>query len=351
MPAFLNMMRVCQVGNLEFYFQQLGILVTVVKQHIRNYLTEIYQLIQEFWNFNSNIQLTIISLMESIAIALNCEFKAYLPQLLPQLLQIFEIDTSEKRQLTIKVLKAFIVFGSNLEEYLHLVIPVIIKLVERIDAPLDLRREAIQTIGSLCKNVNFSDHASRIIHPLVRVLPNPELRNVAMDTLIKLVLQLNSDYAIFVPMVNKILIKNHIQHAEYDSLVTKLLKNEPLQRISDNGEESMDSNFDDTLAAEIATKKLPVNQQHLKKAWEASQRSTKEDWMEWLRRLSVELLKESPSPALRACASLASVYYPLSRELFNAGFVSCWGELYDQFQVNYLFFFFFFFLKKKKIIN
>lgn len=332
MPAFLNMMRVCQVGNLEFYFQQLGILVTVVKQHIRNYLTEIYQLIQEFWNFNSNIQLTIISLMESIAIALNCEFKAYLPQLLPQLLQIFETDTSEKRQLTIKVLKAFIVFGSNLEEYLHLVIPVIIKLFERIDAPLDLRREAIQTIGSLCKNVNFSDHASRIIHPLVRVLPNPELRNVAMDTLIKLVLQLNSDYAIFVPMVNKILIKNHIQHAEYDSLVTKLLKNEPLQRISDNGEESVDSNLDDNLSAEIATKKLPVNQQHLRKAWEASQRSTKEDWMEWLRRLSVELLKESPSPALRACASLASVYYPLSRELFNAGFVSCWGELYDQFQ-------------------
>jgi len=332
MPAFLNMMRVCQVGNLEFYFQQLGILVTVVKQHIRNYLTEIYQLIQEFWNFNSNIQLTIISLMESIAIALNCEFKAYLPQLLPQLLQIFETDTSEKRQLTIKVLKAFIVFGSNLEEYLHLVIPVIIKLFERIDAPLDLRKEAIQTIGQLCKNVNFSDHASRIIHPLVRILPNPELRNDAMDTLIKLVLQLNSDYAIFVPMVNKILIKNHIQHVEYDNLVTKLLKNEPLQRISDTGEESMDSTLDDNLSAEITTKKLPVNQQHLKKAWEASQRSTKEDWIEWLRRLSVELLKESPSPALRACASLASVYYPLSRELFNAGFVSCWGELYDQFQ-------------------
>jgi len=332
MPAFLNMMRICQVGNLEFYFQQLGILVTVVKQHIRNYLTEIYQLIQEFWNFNSNIQLTIISLMESIAIALNCEFKAYLPQLLPQLLQIFETDTSEKRQLTIKVLKAFIVFGSNLEEYLHLVIPVIIKLFERIDAPLDLRREAIQTIGNLCKNINFSDHASRIIHPLVRILPNPELRNDAMDTLIKLVLQLNSDYAIFVPMVNKILIKNHIQHAEYDNLVTKLLKNEPLQRISDNGEDAIDTNLDDNLSAEITTKKLPVNQQHLKKAWEASQRSTKEDWMEWLRRLSVELLKESPSPALRACASLASVYYPLSRELFNAGFVSCWGELYDQFQ-------------------
>ena len=63
-----------------------------------------------------------------------------------------------------------------------------------------------------------------------------------------------------------------------------------------------------------------------------SSRSTKEDWYEWIRRLSVEFLKESPSHALRACAGLANVYHPLARELFNAGFVSCWGELYDQFQ-------------------
>jgi len=84
--------------------------------------------------------------------------------------------------------------------------------------------------------------------------------------------------------------------------------------------------------AEAAAKKLPVNQQHLRKAWEASQRSTRDDWNEWIRRFSVELLKESPSHALRACASLAGVYYPLARELFNAGFVSCWSELYDQFQ-------------------
>ena len=49
--------------------------------------------------------------------------------------------------------------------------------------------------------------------------------------------------------------------------------------------------------------------------------------MEWLRRLGVELLKESPSPALRSCWALAQAYNPLSRELFNAAFVSCWNEL------------------------
>jgi FKBP12-rapamycin complex-associated protein len=41
----------------------------------------------------------------------------------------------------------------------------------------------------------------------------------------------------------------------------------------------------------------------------------------------VELLRESPSSALRACASLAQIYQPLAWELFNAAFVSCWKEL------------------------
>jgi FKBP12-rapamycin complex-associated protein len=68
----------------------------------------------------------------------------------------------------------------------------------------------------------------------------------------------------------------------------------------------------------------------LKKAWEASSRSTKEDWMEWIRRLSVELLKESPSHPLRACSYLAGIHYPLAKELFNAAFVSCWTELNEK---------------------
>jgi peptide chain release factor 1 len=37
-----------------------------------------------------------------------------------------------------------------------------------------------------------------------------------------------------------------------------------------------------------------------------------------MRRFSVELLRESPSPALRACCNVAVVYHPLARDLFNA---------------------------------
>lgn len=53
-----------------------------------------------------------------------------------------------------------------------------------------------------------------------------------------------------------------------------------------------------------------------------------------MHRLEVEFMKESPSHALRACMSLVDSHPPLAKELFNAAFLSCWGELYDQYQVR-----------------
>lgn len=75
-----------------------------------------------------------------------------------------------------------------------------------------------------------------------------------------------------------------------------------------------------------------VSQENLRKAWESSHRCTKEDWTEWLRRLSVELLAHSSSPALRSCHQLARVQPSMARELFSVGFVSCWLEIDDNSQ-------------------
>jgi len=80
--------------------------------------------------------------------------------------------------------------------------------------------------------------------------------------------------------------------------------------------------------------KMTVNQQHLKQAWDITQVRTRDDWMEWVHRLSVEFMKESPSHALRACMSLVDIHPPLAKDLFNAAFLSCWTELYDQYQVG-----------------
>lgn len=51
----------------------------------------------------------------------------------------------------------------------------------------------------------------------------------------------------------------------------------------------------------------------LRQAWGAARRVSKDDWLEWLRRLSLELLKDSSSPSLRSCWALAQAYNPMAR--------------------------------------
>ena len=208
MPCLLSIMKTCPVGTLDFYFQQLSVLVFIVKQHIRNYLTELFDLIQEHWNPKSNIQITIITLIESVAVALAGEFNVYLPILLPQMLQVLETDTTEKRSPTQRLLHAMLTFGTSLEEYLHFVIPTIVKLFERQDAPPHLRKLAMQIISQLSCKINFMEQSSRIILALERVLATPhvELRMAAMDTLSALVYHLKGNYAIFIPTLQKVYI-------------------------------------------------------------------------------------------------------------------------------------------------
>lgn len=247
-------MRTCPVGLQEYYFQNLGQLISMVKQHVRNHLAPIMTTIRDFWTSTNNpgLQVIIIDVIQSIALALDAEFKAYLPNLLPLMLQAFDHELNEPRRQNslIKVLHAFGIFGSSLEEYLHLIIPAIVRTFEQPDVPFVLRKQAMQTVSQLCRKINFADHASRIIHPLARVLSSPaapvELRGHAMDAMCSLLVQMGTDFVLFVPMINKVrstrpcprstltshrsqsLVRNRVVHPQYESLVAKLLNGEAL---------------------------------------------------------------------------------------------------------------------------
>ena len=122
---------------------------------------------------------------------------------------------SEERGSSRQVLHAFEVFGANLDEHLHLVIPDLVALFNLSDTKVEFRRAALRTVGYLCRVANISDFTSRIVHPLVRVLDSTdsaaeetdfverrkelgELRDDAMNTLCNLVYQVGETYAIFV---------------------------------------------------------------------------------------------------------------------------------------------------------
>eukprot|EP00966_Prymnesium_polylepis_P334364 7389740-Prymnesium_polylepis.1 len=76
-----------------------------------------------------------------------------------------------------------------------------------------------------------------------------------------------------------------------------------------------------------APKRHHLNLQKLSKSWDTRNRMTPDDWQDWFSMFSLELLRESPSPALRGCMALAERSAPLTVELFNAAFVCVWEEM------------------------
>lgn len=335
-PGIINVMHTCQPNMLKFYFQQLGALILIVKQHIRPFLSDIFKVIKDFFNANThlNIRVIIIHLIESVSRALEGEFKMYLPEILPLMLDLIEEDKSAERDPSIHVLRSFVVFGSNIEEYVHVVIPTIVKMFEI--GPLALRKVAIETVGKLSKSISLNDMSSRIVHPLLRVLrqKHEELSVASMNTFCCLALSMGNEFVVFIPIIKKVLIQQNLHSVMFEQLVSKMLNGDPLPtHLNIYKDYDLHMTHFDLPDIDMPSKKLPVNQAALKAAWDSSQRNnSKEDWQEWIGRLSKELLKQSPSHAIRACAGLASDYHPLAKDLFNSSFASCWSELYSQHQ-------------------
>lgn len=330
-PAFEIVMHNCPISMLNTYFQQLSELVDIVKLNIRPFLPKIFGLIQEFFP-NVKLQVKIIHLIERVSKALEDEFKVFMLELINIFLNVLEKDSSPGYMSTLRVLKAFVIFGSSLDPYLYMVVPSLIKLFEY--APMNVRKASIECIGRLSRNLSLNDYASEIIQPLLRLLGNYDgnaLRTAAMTTICSLLLQMGNDFKVFIPVVSSVLIRSKLQFPLYDQFVDRLNKGRQLP----SGVvlyPDLETQTTKSSATEPPQQKLTVNAQTLRVAWDCTSKRTKEDWQEWMRKLSIELLKESPSLSLRACMILASVYPQLAKDLFNCAFASCWNELHIQYQ-------------------
>lgn len=352
LPDLFHIVRTCEDGLKEFITWKLGTLVSIARQHIRKYLPELLSLISELWSSfslpvaNRPVHIApILHLVEQLCLALNDEFRKYLPDILPCCIQVLtDAERLNDYTYVIPILHTLEVFGGTLDEHMHLLFPALIRLF-KVDASVEVRRGAIKTLTRLIPRVQVTGHISSLVHHLKLVLDGnkEELRKDAIDALCGLAHALGEDFTIFIPSIHKLMVKHRLQHKEFEEIQGRLEKREPLifgsttaQRlnrrlpvevISDPLSDGESDHYEVGTDMHRQLRSHQVNDGRLRTAGEASQRSTKEDWAEWMRHFSIELLKESPSPALRTCARLAQLQPFVGRELFAAGFVSCWSQL------------------------
>lgn len=320
----------------------------------------------------------------------------------------------------VQVVQSLIVFGDAVEDYVYLLVPALVHLMESLDTPLEVKITTIYALARICVVANFEQYAGpRLLQPLARVASQVSAKGafffsrsssstaisvgaganvsgppgsgaagaaaariattkteatrfseVMLYALGALVFQLQGEILSFEPLLQQIIASLPFSHrgnlttaanvpegsspsSAPQAMVQRIAQSlETLRRGARVPRSFLDDSafmtptlrkFSSELQAQTAASTTPapspptnarlhVNQQNLRRAWEASQRSTKEDWLEWMRRFSIELLRESPSAALRSCCALAQAYNPLARALFNPAFVSCWNELYEQYQ-------------------
>mmetsp|Transcript_20902 Transcript_20902/g.45314 ORF Transcript_20902/g.45314 Transcript_20902/m.45314 type:complete len:3366 (+) Transcript_20902:339-10436(+) len=433
-PHILVTVKNCgQHGLREALLQQVANLSAIVREHLRPYLPAIFEVVEEFW-FSRHLS-ALCSLIERVATAVPDDFRAYVPLLVRQALASIEaIDLTEwsdnnsasgdieRLQLILKHIQGI---KGVLGEYIHLVVPALVKLSDALINPdpdeknmsiqispssgsrSKLTVKTIETLSILLQtiegNPNFLVETSvksnsalpaRVVQPFLRLLggnarPNKEVGNAIIGCICICVRQLGAGRwlsfyhetardAITAWQTrlgierlqeeqgpSEIIVEQHLPLPIdlYDEVVNEITSISSARwemwNGSSNGEDVSRGEFSlgRSGASEVSLPMMgeslkthnpaiqPIlhqtahktNISNLQKAWDVSQRSTREDWDEWMRRFSVQLLREAPSPALRACAELAQAYQPLARELFSAAFVCCWGELNDQYRSNLVF--------------
>ncbi|KAJ2654203.1 phosphatidylinositol kinase- protein kinase tor1, partial [Coemansia sp. RSA 1199] len=342
-PAILLAMDVAPAGGSEFYISALVRLVSIARQLVRPFLEPIFKLFSVESLGSERQQATSIGLIEVLAEALSGDFGPHIATVLPFLMAIIDRDASELHQPTLRALPALQILSPSLEGYLFLVMPRLITLLDIAITPIAVVEATLKCIASIVGAVNCSSFSSRIVLTLVRLLqcsPPLELQTAAIDVLCTMMEQLQDEFVLFMPTIKLVMCKRGIdEHARYERYSRLLFSGRLVPKEPQRTQLRIQGDTAQAAAAGPALghssdglAKQEVGIMQLRRAWTSKPQKSKDGWMRWLHAFTYELLEQSPSPALRACSSLANKHTPLSKELFNAAFVSCWTVLPGQYQ-------------------
>ena len=242
-----------------------------------------------------------------------------------------------------QILKTLATVAPYLREYTQQLIPIVLSVMEDKIVLAEVRREALCVVMHLATDARqLNVYAGRLIHPILRLISSDVtiLQSSGFIALSTILCKIGSAFLPFVVTAKRKI--SAIMHREgmvklpqmedYEILLNRLLNQLPLPS------EPVDSSLifikmNDRINmmkenSKSTHKGIVVNRQALETAWTLSGRITSSDLIEWMRRLSIELIRQSPSPIIHPCAVLAKVYQPLATELFNAAFVSVWTECF-----------------------
>ena len=250
------------------------------------------------------------------------------------------------------ILQSFVNMQSVFSDHhKKVIIPSILHLLDYQHKSIsDMRKKALGVVLTLVDDETLLEYANQIILPLMRILNDianisntPILQKSAITALSFLLCRLGTSYTPFIIPVRRNLnnfsmsVKSnnvvHPQLEEYNNFVNRLLEHRPLPMEPVDAAD-MHVAVDERIRNRIKNVRI-IPEKHappvlasLEQAWALAGRNNATDLGDWMNRLANELIRQSPSPYIRACAALAKTHKPLAEELFTVCFVCIWDELF-----------------------
>jgi len=97
--------------------------------------------------------------------------------------------------------------------------------------------------------------------------------------------------------------KHQIIDTKYNSLILNLVRGEPIELPPAPSAPLATRFTEEQSKTSVIPRPNTLNSQALSQSWDTSRCFSKVDWTEWIRKLSIALLTESSSPALRRYAN------------------------------------------------
>lgn len=316
-------------------------LVTIYKQYIRLFLKHLMKLIRDLWTVNCTKEtlLNLMQLLKEVASICRHDMEGYFSWLVPKMLLLLETESWE---LIPVALDTIVELGPALHRHLHQILPTIARLAL---SPCMRGRERIQTailcaLEQICHILSVPELAGTVFTPLMTLLQRMECdKDKAVDVLAAAIYAGRLDSKAFRPIKALVQSKN-IRNKKLNVLSVNMFRSRS-RDLDLNG--AWRASFEKPVSL-VLTERQDDNQERrphfsdrdLRQVWNAEQRYTYQDWLEWMRENTLELLRSSPSPALRACHDFAVNIPSVAKDLFSASFVSCWSELVPDVQKEFI---------------
>lgn len=323
----LTVLENSTIGEMKAFLQEYAHLIMNSTHNTAPFLERSLNLIIN--RFCDQLTIPFLDLIISFLTVLRDGFSRYASQAMCLLIGCLDSAKTTSIKICKRVLKAFSLMGLYASDLLYLIVPQICDVVVCEQTLPGVRVEALESLTDLVCAENLVPYLGPVMRALVVGFKDSDKKAqvTSMELLIVLMKAHGREFLQNAEPILSFVRSSGIESPEME-IVFKEIKEgkydyhyEPIERPGKDRrpeptpEKERTFQFSvEAVCSRAMTPNLGLGR-HLE---------------EWLRGLMLAVIANSPSPAIRACTSLATSHYPLAQKLFNPAFFSCWKAMEEK---------------------